>query len=350
MSAPGANRQWRLRRYPVGRLAEDDLALHVEPVPAPAEGQMLVRVLFVAMDPAIRAFMRPQPGYRAGVAPGEPVTGMVLGEVVESRCPGREVGEVVSGFGAWSDYVVGSEAQFAPVPIELGHELSAYTHVLGTSGLTAHHGLTRVGAIAPGDQVLVSAASGAVGSLAGQMARILGAGRVVGIAGGAEKCRLAVERYGYDDCVDYKAGADLVAALRVALPHGIDLCFENVGGSALQAAMANLRPGARVALCGMISQYDKSDPEPGPANLWNLVVHGARIEGFRISTTLGDRARTRAVLACIAGWIRAGMLNHDVDLRDGFDQIPHAFAALSTGRHRGRLVVRIHEPRCGGRG
>ncbi|HEY4083065.1 MAG TPA: NADP-dependent oxidoreductase [Burkholderiaceae bacterium] len=338
------NRQWRLRRYPAGRLAEDDLELHRTEVPTASEGQLLVRVLFVAMDPAIRAFLKPQASYRAGVGLGEPVTGMGLGEVVESRCPGRSVGEIVSGFGSWSDYVVGGDAQFAPVPVELGHDLAAYTHVLGTSGLTAHHGLTRVGAMVPGDQVLVSAAAGAVGSLVGQMARILGAGRVVGIAGGADKCRLAVERYGYDDCLDYKAGGDLAASLRQAMPQGIDLCFENVGGNTLQAALGNLRPAARIALCGMIAQYDQAEAPAGPSNLWNLIVHGARVEGFRISTTLGDRSRTRAVLACIDRWIGAGQLRFDLDVRQGFEQIPQAFAALSTGQHRGRLVVRIGEP------
>jgi len=340
LSAQAVNRQWRLRAYPSGPLAQADLELHQAAVPAPADGQMLVRVLLVAMDPAIRAFLSPRPGCRPSVALGAPVTGMVLGEVVESRCPGRRSGEIVSGFGAWSDYVVGDDAQFAPVAVDLGAELEAYTHVLGTSGLTAYHGLTAVAALAAGECVLVSAAAGAVGSLAGQMARFLGARRVVGIAGGAAKCRQAMERYGYDACIDYKAVPDLAAALRHALPDGIDVGFENVGGTALQAAVELLRPGARVALCGMVSQYDAAVPPPGP-NLWNLVVHGARIQGFRISTTLADRALTRERLARIAGWIAQGRLRYDIDLRLGFDAIPQAFAALSTGRHQGRLVVRI---------
>jgi NADPH-dependent curcumin reductase len=340
VSAPATNRQWRLRAYPAGRLAADDLELHQGPIPTLEDGQILVRVLLVAMDPAIRAFLSPRPGYRPSIAIGTPVTGMVLGEVIESRCPGRRPGERVSGFGAWSDYVVGSDAQFAPVAVDLGADLEAYTHVLGTSGLTALHGLTAVGALAAGESVLVSAAAGAVGSLAGQMARLLGARRVVGIAGGADKCRRAVERYGYDACIDYKAAPDLTAALRQALPDGADVCFENVGGAALEAAIALLRPGARVVLCGMVSQYDAAVPPPGP-NLWNLVVQGARIQGFRISTTLGDRALTRERLARIAGWLADGRLRYDIDVRTGFDAIPQAFAALSTGEHRGRLVVRI---------
>jgi NADPH-dependent curcumin reductase len=342
LSAAGVNRQWRLRAYPVGRLDAGDLQRHEAPIPAIADGQMLVRVLLVAMDPAIRAFLSPRPGYRPSVELGAPVTGMVLGEVVESRCAGRPAGELVSGFGAWSDYVIGSDAQFAPVAVDLGAELPAYTHVLGTSGLTAYHGLTAVGALKAGESVLVSAAAGAVGSLAGQLARLLGARRVVGIAGGADKCRRAVERYGYDACIDYKAMPDLTAALRQALPEGADVCFENVGGAALQAALGLLRPNARVVLCGMVSQYDAAEPPPGP-NLWNLVVQGARIEGFRISTTLGDRVLTRERLQRIAGWIADGRLRYDIDLRSGFDAIPQAFAALSTGEHHGRLVVRIAE-------
>lgn len=339
------NRQWRLRAYPAGRLVASDLELHQTAVPKLDDGQLLVRVLLVAMDPAIRAFLSPRPGYRPAVALGAPVTGMVLGEVVESCCPGRRVGELVSGFGSWSDYVVGSDAQFAPVAVELGAELEAYTHVLGTSGLTAYHGLTAVGALTTGDSVLVSAAAGAVGSLAGQMARILGARRVVGIAGGADKCRLAVARYAYDACVDYKAEPDLTAALREALPDGADVCFENVGGAALQAALDLLRPGARIVLCGMVAQYDAATPPAGPSNLWNLVVHGAHMQGFRISTTLVDRALTRQRLGLIATWVASGRLRYDVDVRTGFETIPQAFAALSSGDHRGRLVVRINAPR-----
>jgi NADPH-dependent curcumin reductase CurA len=340
----GINRQWLLRRHPVGRLAAGDLQLHQGEIPEPAEGQLLVRVLLVSMDPAIRAFLSPRPGYRPAVAPGMPVTGMVLGEVVESRCPGRLPGELVSGFGSWSDHVAGPGAQFAPVPLDLGHDLAAYTHVLGTSGLTAHHGLTAVGALTPGDTVLVSAAAGAVGSLAGQMARILGARRVVGIAGGPAKCRLAESRYGYDTCIDYRAVADLGQAVRAALPEGADLCFENVGGASLQAALDVLRPAARIVLCGMISQYDAEGPVPGPPNLWNLIVHGARMQGFRIANLLGDRVRTREVLGLIAHWLRDGRLKYDIDLREGFEQIPQAFAALSTGQHHGRLLVRINTP------
>lgn len=346
MNERGVNRQWLLRRHPVGRLAASDLQFHQGQIPALAEGQLLIRVLLVAMDPAIRAFLSPRPGYRPAVEPGAPVTGMVLGEVVASRCPGRLIGELVSGFGSWSDHVVGSGAQFVPVPLELGQgpsgDLAAYTHVLGSSGLTAHHGLTVVGALATDDSVLVSAAAGAVGSLAGQMARILGAKRVVGIAGGPDKCRLATSRYGYDACIDYQAVADLGAAVRAALPEGADLCFENVGGAPLQAALDVLRPGARIVLCGMISQYDADGPVPGPPNLWNLIVHGARMQGFRIAGLLNDRSRSREVLGLIDQWLRAGRLHYDIDLRVGFEQIPQAFAALSTGQHRGRLVVRIN--------
>lgn len=228
MSPDCINRQWLLRRHPVGRLAEGDLQLHLGEMPVPADGQLLVRVLLVAMDPAIRAFLSPRPGYRPAVAPGLPVTGMVLGEVLASRCPGRLPGELVSGFGSWSDHVVGPGSQFAPVPLDLGreHELAAYTHVLGTSGLTAHH--------------------------------------------------------------------------------------------------------------------DAEGPVPGPPNLWNLIVHGASMQGFRIGSMLSDHVRTRETLSQIDRWIRDDRLRYDIDLREGFEQIPQAFAALSTGQHHGRLVVRIN--------
>ncbi|MDE1927556.1 MAG: NADP-dependent oxidoreductase, partial [Burkholderiales bacterium] len=252
--------------------------------------------------------------------------------------------DIVSGFGTWSDRLVADAAAFSRVALIPDLALSIHTHVLGTSGLAALHGLQDVAGLRPGDRVLVSAAAGGVGSLACQFARLLGASRVVGIAGGAGKCRISVERYGCDACIDHRAAPDpqaLEAALRSALPEGIDVGFENVGGAPLQAALALLRPGARIALCGMIAEYDAAAPAPGPANLWNLIVQRARIEGFRVAPLLADRARVDALLARIEGWLRAGALRYDIDERDGIEAVPQAFAALSSGRHRGRLVVRV---------
>lgn len=341
MKTPNTNRQWLLRRRPQGQLGRDDLDLATSPVPLPAPGEVLVRVRLLCMDPTIRNFMDPDPGYGVPVALGGVIRGVVIGEIVESRDETRERGELVWGFGAWSDYVVGPGAQFLPLPTQFRHPLPAFTHALGTIGLTAHYGLHDVAGIRPGQTVLVSGAAGAVGSLVGQMARIAGASRIVGIAGGSDKCRRATERYGYDLCIDYKGDTKLDAALGEAFPDGIDIVFENVGGAILEAALNHLRKNARVALCGMIARYGAREAVSGPGNLWNLVVNTARIEGFLVTDILGDAARTEQALRQIDAWIRDGRLRYDIDLRTGLENVPDIFNCLFTGAHSGRLVVQI---------
>ena len=340
---PNINRQWLLRRRPQGQVGRDDLELATFAVPAPAKGEVLVRVKLLCMDPTIRNFMDPDPGYGAPVAVGGVIRGVVIGEIVESRDETRAIGELVWGFGEWSDYVAGPAAQFFPLPTRFGHPLPAYTHVLGTIGLTAHYGLHDVAGIRPGQTVLVSGAAGAVGSLVGQMARIAGASRIVGIAGGKDKCQRAVQRYGYDQCIDYKGDTKLDDALGEAFPDGIDIVFENVGGAILEAALNHLRKNARVALCGMIARYGATETVPGPRNLWNLVVNTARIEGFLVTDILGDPARSDKALREIDSWIRDGRLHYDVDVRTGFENIPDTFNCLFTGAHAGRLVVQIDQ-------
>jgi len=343
VSAPGANRQWLLRRRPQGPVTTDDLELASTPVPSPADGEALVRVKLICMDPTIRNFMDPDPGYGVPIAVGGVIRGMILGEVIASRHPSRRAGDPVWGFGAWSDYVVGPAGQFFPVPTAFGYPLPVYTHALGTIGLTAHYGLFAIAGLREGETVLVSGAAGAVGSLVGQMARIAGASRVVGIAGGAEKCRRAVECYGYDACIDYKAARPLTEAIGEALPDGVDVVFENVGGAILEASLDHVRKHGRVALCGMIARYGAKELPPGPSNLWNLVVNTARIQGFLVTDILGDAARASAALRDIDVWIRDGRLRYDLDVRSGFEHIPDIFNCLFTGTHQGRLVVQIDD-------
>jgi len=335
------NRQWLLRKRPDGLMKAADLELHQAPVPAIGDGQILIRVMFLCMDPTIRNFMKPDPGYGVPIALGEPVKGMVLGRIVQSRDPARTEGELVWGFGSWSDYVVGAGIRFHPAPVHLGHAPPVYAHALGTIGLTAHHGLFDVAGLRHGDTVLISAAAGAVGSLVGQMARIGGASRVVGIAGGAEKCRRATECYGYDVCIDHQGAQRLRDAVGDALPDGVDVVFESVGGAVLEAALDQVNKHARVALCGMVSRYGSTAPSPGPENLWNLVVKSARIQGFLVSDMFGQPARIAETLRVIDGWIRDGRLRYDIDIRHGFERVPETFNCLFTGAHAGRLVVDI---------
>lgn len=341
MSARPENRQWLLRQRPEGNLKIADLELSRTPAPVPGAGEILVRVKILCMDPTIRNFMDPDPGYGVPIAVGGVIRGMILGEVVESADPAQPVGGLVWGFGSWSDYVLGAGAQFFKVPTEFGYPLPVYTHVLGTIGLTAHYGLRDVAALRAGDTVLVSGAAGAVGSLVGQMARIGGAARIVGIAGGADKCRRAIERYGYDECIDYKSGGNLSAAIGAALPDGIDVVFENVGGATLEAAVDHIRKDARIALCGMIARYGATGSVPGPGNLWNLLVNTARLQGFLVTDILGQEARAGQALREIDSWIRDGSLVYDIDVRQGFEDIPNTFNCLFTGAHTGRLVVQF---------
>lgn len=344
MSSAPQNRQWCLMRRPQGRLQPGDLALQPGAVPTPADGEILVRTKLLCMDPTIRNFMEAAPGYGLPIALGSPVRGMVIGEVVASRHAAHVPGTTVWGFGSWSDYLVAPGAQLRRVPVEMGYPLPAYAHVLGTIGLTAHYGLFDIAGLRRGDTVLVTGAAGAVGSLVGQMARIAGAARVIGIAGGAEKCARAVHDYGYDACLDYRVTPDMASAIGAVAGDGIDVVFDNVGGALLEAALAHLAIGARVALCGMIAGYGKAEPAPGPRNLWNLVVRRARMQGFLVSAILGDALRTDAMLTQIAGWLRDGRLRYDVDVREGMAGVPEAFDCLFSGAHRGRLLVAVDEP------
>lgn len=343
MQTTPTSRHWVLAKRPQGSLRPDNLERVERPTREPDDQEVLIRVLYLAMDPAIRGFMNASGNYAAPLALGAPVRGMVLGQVLRSRCATLSAGQMVWGFGSWSDYVVGPAKQYFPVSPASGFDLPAYTHVLGTIGLTAYHGLFDVGGMVAGNSVLVSAAAGAVGSLVGQMARLKGAARVVGIAGGPAKCRLAVERYGYDFCIDYKAVPDLGAAIKDALPTGVDVHFENVGGAVLEAAIDHLAKNARIALCGMISAYNGAPGAPlgGPANLWNLVVKTARMQGFLISDVLAQPERCAARLAEIADWVRPGKLTYDLDIRDGFETIPAVYNDLFAGTNTGRLLVRI---------
>ncbi|HTH28964.1 MAG TPA: NADP-dependent oxidoreductase [Sphingobium sp.] len=335
------NRQWTLRACPDEAIGQYDFELRSESRPQPAKGEIVLRVHYLAMDPAIRGFMNQRGGYAAPIAPGTPVRGMVLGEVVESRADTISPGEAVWGFGSWSDYVVGPAAQFhraerqAPGPDLL--------HRRGTIGLTAHYGLTRIAQIRPGEVILVSGAAGAVGSLVGQMARNLGAGRIVGIAGGAAKCRRAVERYGYDVCLDYKAAeGDLRGPLMAAVPGGVDVYFDNVGGPLQAIAIDLLRKNARMALCGMIADYDGGASSP-PPNLWNLVVQTAMIRGFRVAEILNEHALVAEAQDEIEGWIAEGRLHGDLDIRKGLENAPATFLTLFSGGNNGRLLVQVNE-------
>ena len=337
------NREWLLMKRPQGLPRPDDYAYREAPVRAPADGEVVVKVYYTAMDPAIRGWMDASGNYFTPIPLGSPVTAVVLGRVVQSRYPGLAEGTLVSGLGSWSDYAVGPGYFFNPVADADKHDLLAFLHPLGPVGLTAHYGLFDRAEMKAGDAVLVSGAAGGVGSLVGQMAKIGGASRVVGIAGGPEKCRQAVERFGYDHCIDYRVEADLSAAIAQALPDGFNVFFENVGGRVLEAALDNMAKNARTVVCGMISGYNATTAELGPRNMWNLLVKTARIEGFLVADCLGTPEAV-AMYGQISQWLLDGKLDYQVDVRDGLKAIPEAFNCLFNGQHDGKLLVRIAQP------
>lgn len=343
MSTPPVSvAQWVLQRRPTGRLTPDNFALVRRPLPAPKPEEVIVRVDYLAMDPAIRGFMNDSGSYAAPIAEGQAIRGMILGTVITSRSAALSEGDIVWGFGTWSDYIVVPAAQLHRAEGEATSDPDLL-HRRGTIGMTAYYGLTTIAPVCKGDRVLVSGAAGAVGSLAGQMARKLGAAYVVGIAGGPDKCRRAVDRYGYDECIDYKSVTDLREALAAAMPEGLDVYFDNVGGEALNAAVDLLSKGGRIALCGMISGYDGPNPEIAPPNLWNLVVQTAGMKGFRLTDMLGDQAFLKAARRDIDDWIAADALQGDLDIQPGLKRAPEAFLSLFSGGNSGRLLVRVNE-------
>jgi NADPH-dependent curcumin reductase CurA len=304
-------------------------------VPELAEGEARVRVAYVDVQPAMRGWLAERPAYTAPIAEGEVMRAQGVGQVVESRRADLAVGEHVhSMLGVQTHAVVGDQPftrlDLARAPIE------RYLSALGSSGMTAYFGLFDVGQIREGETVVVSSAAGAVGSVAGQIARLHGC-RVVGIAGGPDKCRYLTEELGFDGAVDYKAG-DVRAQLSRLCPDGIDVYFDNVGGELLDVAMLQLRKYARVVISGMISQYNATTPAAGPRYYGMLLVRHARMEGF-LAMDYVDRYPE--AVSKLAQWLRSGQLRSREHIIDGVDAFPDAFDMLFDGRGLGKLLLRV---------
>ncbi|MBP0640102.1 NADP-dependent oxidoreductase [Cupriavidus sp. AcVe19-6a] len=335
------NRRWILSQRPVGDIADDDLQLVESPMPEPGDGEMLVRNVYLMVAPTNRVWMSQIDQYMAPVALGDVMRGVTMGVVVESNNPEFKPGDVVEGGMAWEEYSVTKTGR--RIPVEYGLPLHAHASVLGNSGLTAYFGMLDIARPKAGDTIVVSAAAGGVGSIAGQIGKILGC-RVVGIAGGDSKCRLVREEFGLDACVDYKGG-NLLADLRAACPDGIDVDFENVGGDTMDAVLTLINPGASIALCGMISTYNANGDWWSPKMFRNVVMKRARIEGFLISDY---RSRFPEALEVMAKWVRDGELKYRVDIADGIEQAPAALNRLFTGKNIGKQLVRLSpEPTIG---
>ncbi len=333
-----SNRQWRLVARPEGRVRESDFAWREETVPGLSDGQVLVRNVYLSLDPANRGWMNERKTYVDPIGIGDVVRGGTIGVVEESRHRNFEVGSVVQGAIGWQDYQVTDGRGVTRLPAEEGMPLTAYLGLFGHIGMTAYFGLLDIGKPRAGETLVVSAAAGAVGSVAGQIGRIKGC-RVVGIAGGEEKCRWITEELGFDAAIDYKS-QPVYEKLREHCPDGIDIYFENVGGEILDAVLAQINLRARIVLCGMISQYNATGRVPGPGNFINLLVQRARVEGFIVLDYL---SRAREAMHDLTDWFAAGRIKYRVDVVDGLENAPAALNRLFDGTNKGKLIVRVSE-------
>lgn len=332
------NRQWVLRQRPQGLIKEGDLELIESPTPELKNGEVLVRTVYLSLDPTNRTWMNDAVGYLPPVGLGDVMRGLTLGVVEQSQSQKFKVGDVVTtAMGGWSDYGVVPDSGVSRVHRAPGLPLTANMSVIGMTGLTAYFGVTDVLRPEPGHVMVISAAAGAVGSIAGQIAKQKGA-HVIGIAGGPDKCRWLVEELGFDAAIDYK-GEDVGAALDRLAPNGVDLNFENVGGDIMVAVWNRLNIGARMAVCGMVSAYNATKRPPSP-DLSRLITHRMTMQGFLV---LDYAPRAREMIAEMGPWLAEGKVKWKVHVDNGLEGALTSLNRLFTGDHDGKLLVRVSE-------
>jgi NADPH-dependent curcumin reductase len=328
------NRRITFARVPRGLPVPEDFSSDTVEVPRPAEGQFLSRTLWLSLDPYLRNVMKGHALYGVALSPGDPMHGETVAEVVESRHPQFSPGDYVVAKNGWQDFAV-SDGQGVRTVDPRVAPLSTALGVLGMPGLTGYAGLVYLGEPKPGETVVVSAATGAVGSTVGQVARLRGA-RAIGIAGSEEKCRYAVDELGFEACVNRRAG-DLRALLKDVCPGGIDVYFDNVGGEVLAAALGNLALHARIVLCGMLEAYSMDSPPPGPF-LGPVVAARATIRGLVVYDHFDRLPEMQRV---VGGWIREGRFRYREEVTEGLENAPAAFCRLMRGENFGKSLVRV---------
>ncbi|MDF8335665.1 NADP-dependent oxidoreductase [Novosphingobium sp. HBC54] len=333
------NQRWVLNHRPTAAVGPGDLTLQSTEVPDLREGELLVRNIYLSLDPTNRLWMSDREQYLPPVGVGDLMRGGTIGVVEQSRSPRFAPGDlVIPGNSGWQLYTVSHESSTGRVRTTQGVPLSAYLSVLGATGLTAYFGLLDICQPKPGETLVVSAAAGAVGSVVGQIAKIKGA-RVVGIAGGEAKCRWLVDDLGFDAAIDYK-NEDVGEALDRHCPDGIDMNFENVGGPIMDAVFSRLRRNGRMALCGLITGYNSDGPLAGPSDFGRILMQRLTVRGFIV---IDYMARAREAMADLGQWVADGKLRWKDHIVDGLENAPAALDRLFTGNHDGKLMVAISD-------
>ena len=331
------NKRVVLAARPVGVPTEADFRLEERPIPEPRDGECLVQVSYLSVDPYMRGRISGRKSYAAPVQIGEVIVGAAVGRVVASRTGRFAEGDYVTGPMGWQQYASPPADSLRRVDPDAA-PLSAYIGVLGMPGLTAYYGLLKVAGVNPGETVCVSGGAGAVGSAVGQIARLSGC-RAVGIAGGPRKCAWITDDLGFDAAIDYK-GSDVGRALAEAAPDGVDVYFDNVGGPVTDAVFPHLNVRSRVAVCGQISQYNATDAPVGPRLLWHFIVKRIRAEGFLV---FDFREHDEAALADMASWVRDGRLKYAETVAEGIENAAAAFIGMLGGANIGKQVVKLSD-------
>jgi NADPH-dependent curcumin reductase CurA len=335
------NRQWLLAARPDGMIGPQNFGYVETAIPEISNGEVLVKNLYLSFDPTQRNWMVDRPGYLPPVAIGETMRAGSVSQVVDSKHNDFAVGELVQTTGCWQDYAVVAPGQ-GPTGINKlppGVSPEMMLSILGITGMTAYFGLLEHGQPKAGETVLVSGAGGATGSVVGQIAKLMGC-RVVGIAGGPEKCAWLKEVAGFDAVIDYK-NEDVDEQIGIHCPDKWDVFFDNVGGSILEAALNHLNLYSRVVMCGGIANYNATEPVPGPSNLMNLVTNRGRMQGFIILDYL---PRAMEAIGALIGWVASGDIVYQVDLQEGFENIPNTLQRLYTGQNIGKQLLKIADP------
>lgn len=336
------NKQWLLKERPVGMVGPEHFELVESPLPEAdlKAGQVLVKTLMLGFDPAMRGWLMDERSYLPPVAIGAPMRATGVGQVVQTSNPALPEGALVQGLLNWQEYSIGDlAAPIPPRPLPAGVTPSLALGVFGSTSLTAYFGLLDVGQPRSGETVLVSGAAGATGSVVAQIARLKGC-RVVGIAGGAEKCQWLLEACKLDAVIDYKS-EDLSTQIAKLCPDGVNVFFDNVGGDTLEAGISHMADFGRIVLCGAIAGYNDETPAPGPRNLMILITRRIRMQGFIVIDYL---ARAEEAYTSLAEWVSAGEIAWRDDIQEGFENIPATLQRLFDGRNTGKQLLKLAEP------